>query len=114
MTARRIVQRDHGYVFECVIGKGIKRIDDGEIDESGKSTIAHIHRSSLKGAKRLACVKEYAAMDAEKKIAHNASLSVLGAIAIATQPKRLERVENKVKQAGDQLPLSKTLELFSD
>ena len=110
-SARKIAERDDKIVFGAVRKIGLKRLTDEEIVGSGIAAVASIRRTAKRGAKRVACA-DYAKLDRDSQVQHNAHLSVLGALYQATKPSALRRVETQVQTAQEQLPLAKTLEAF--
>lgn len=111
-SARRKALNQLGMVFEAISGTGIKRLSDRQISRVGDGVIRSIRRRAKIGTKKLACVGDFSALPNEDKIAHNASLSMLGAVAQAMTTKTLDRIEAAVKEASKELPVAKTLALF--
>lgn len=105
-TARRIVMREHRMVFDAVRGNGLMRLTDDKIVGLADRTRAHIRRSARKTAVAMTCV-DYDAMSRESQVKHNASLSLLGAIAELSSEKAAARIESKVAESQAQLPAAK-------
>ena len=112
-SARKIVQRDEEIVFGAIRGIGLKRLGDEAIACSGESSIKRIHRESIRGRKRLETVRNFAALPAEVQVAHNASMSLLGALQQGTRPRTQQRIETRVREVHDKLALAQTLALFA-
>lgn len=111
-SARRMALNQLKYAFEAVSGEGIKRLTDHEASRTGEQTLKAIRRRARLGAKKLTCVEKFESLSNDDKIAHNAALSMLGAITQATSAKTQERIESAVKEATKELPVAKTLALF--
>ncbi len=112
-SARKIVQRENGFVFDVVPTVGIKRLSDQEIVKTSDRGRQHINRTARKTAATLTCVRDYSALPQDLQTKHNAELSILGAIAHASSAKQAERIEQAIGNNGQQvLSLDKTLEHF--
>lgn len=111
-TACRRLLTDERMVFEAVRGVGMKRLDDVGIVDVGQHYIRRVHNTARRGAKKLMCVQEFDKLPNDKKVEHNASLSVLGMLNHVTKNKEIAKIEKKVEQASGQLPLAKMLEHF--
>ena len=112
VTARRKSQRDDGKVFAAITNVGLKCMTDSEIATSGEVDRKKIRSASKRGIKRISCVKDFGALSNEDKIAHNTSMSMLGAIHQGVSYQSMKRLENVIKDTSEALPLAKTLELF--
>ena len=111
MSACRAAQRD-GAVFGVVRGEGVKRLADAEIVSSAAGVLPRIRRASKRAIRRLTAVSDFAALPNDAKIAHNTYASIFGAIAAVSTHGAVQKVEAKVKDAAQTLPLAKTLEAF--
>lgn len=114
-SARRMLLRGEGgtrMAFSAVAGVGIKRMADSELANSGRHFMSRIRGISKRGAQTLAAVGDFDSLPNESKIAHNAALSLLGAIAQASKEKAIQKVESAVESANEKLSFAKTLALF--
>lgn len=110
-SAMRKALSDH-VVCSAVIKYGIKRLQDDEIAGLGDGVVDRIHGAAGRAVKKLSCVSDFDALSNDNKVKHNAAMSMVGAIALATKPSRVEKVTAAVRTAQSQLPVAKTLELF--
>ena len=111
-TARRALQRDHRMIFGTVRGVGLRRLNDGEIVDAGRSHITSMRRTSRRGLKKLACV-DWDNLDNASRIKHNASASMLGAVNMITRESSIKKLEAKIEKTKEKLPIASTLALFS-
>lgn len=109
-AARRIVERDHHMVLAPVLGKGIKRLDSNDAPVIGESARKTISRKSRRTVKRLIAVVSDASISNDARIAINAELSMLGAIAVCANDRNLKTITDAVKIAGNELAPSKAIE----
>lgn len=108
IEARKIVQRDKRMVFDSVRNLGLKRLNDVEIvDSTSDRELRCMHRRTKRAVAKLVCV-DYNALPNEKKVKHNATISMMGALAELTTIGSLKRVETKVQESGLTLPSAKT------
>lgn len=112
-SARRMAMREDRYVFGVKIGVGLVRLDDSSIVDSGASGAVRARRAIRRGARVLSCVSDFNAMPNEKKIQHNAMLSLYGALHEAMRPAGIAKIETAVAKISGELPMRKTLELFA-
>lgn len=112
-SARKITQRELGYVFGTIYGEGLKRLSDIEIVQTGSETMVKIRRNSRRGAERIAHAAPEK-LPIESRVQQNTFLSVLAMIHAASTEKRLKKLEEKVAQAESRLPLERTLDAFKD
>jgi hypothetical protein len=112
-SARKIMQRERGFVFGTVIGEGLKRLNDVEIVQTGAQTIVSIRHASRRGAERVAKAAPEQ-LPLESRVRMNTYLSVLAMLHAATTERRIKKLEARVAQAESRLPLDKTLEAFKD
>jgi len=113
VSARRITQRELGYVFGTIHGHGLKRLSDVEIVQTGSETIVKIRHASRRGAERIAAAAPEK-LPIESRTQQNLYLSVLAMVHSAMTEKRLKKLEERVAQAESRLPLDKTLDAFRD
>lgn len=113
VSARRITQRELGYVFGTIYRLGLKRLSDVEIVQTGAQSVVKIHHASRRGADRIANAAPEK-LPIESRVQMNTYLSVLAMVHAVSTEKRLKRLEEKVAQAEARLPLERTLEAFKD
>lgn len=106
-SARRVAQRDSRAVFASVRGEGLRRLTDAEIVDLSDSGRDRIRRQAKRTAKKLVCV-DYDALPAEKKVKHNAALSMMGALASIATDTAQKRLEKQIAETGKQLPAAKS------
>lgn len=111
-TARRMAMRDKGMVFEPVRNVGLKRLADTEIVRSGQAYISKIRRHARRGMRVLVSVQDFNSLPNDLKVRHNATASMLGAVAQFSGGAAQKRIEGAVEQAGQKISYAKTLELF--
>lgn len=110
-AARRTVQRDTRIVFDVVRTEGLRRLVDPEIARSGDVTRGKIHRAASRGIKRVSCA-DYDKLADGDKVAHNASLSMLGAVKLFTTRRAVRKLEEATGIAQSKIPIRETLALF--
>ena len=103
-----------GCVFGIITRVGIKRLSDSEaIMITSTDTVQRIRRTAKRGVRVLAYgIQNFATLSNEDKILHNATASMLGAIAFVSTTKNVERLASKSENG--QLPIASTLEFFKD
>ena len=105
-AARNKAQQTHGIVFHVVTNKGVVHLDEAGKVEQGYSGIARARSAIRKGRRVLGCVKDVQALSSEKKVDYFTAVSVLGALDLATCPKRVEHIKGGVKQEQRPLPIT--------
>jgi len=113
-SARRKALNNNKILFECVSGRGIKRLNDIEMVETGQSTLTKIKRAARLGAKKITCVKNFNELPNDVKIKHNANLSALGVISLFSKNKSISKIEDQTKVSNDLISIGKTMELFNN
>lgn len=114
ISARRITQRELGYIFGTIHGKGLQRLSDIEIVQTGAQTVVKIRHASRRGTERIANVAMPENLPIESRIRMNCYLSMLAMVNSISQEKRLKKLEERVALAEARLPLEKTLDAFKD
>lgn len=113
-SAMRVVLHRNGIVFAAVAGEGMKRLADEEIVAVGAQAIASMRRAAKRGVVKLSSVRDFDAMPAEKRIQHNATMSVLGVIAHVGASSQLKRAATAVQAVGNNaVPPAKMLAHFA-
>lgn len=110
-TARKHAMRNMNMVFVAVANEGLKRMNDIEIVNSVDGDIKRVRRIARRSSTKLTRVN-FDSLPNEKKIDHNAKLSMLGAIGQFTQPAALTTLKKQVAETQQVLPIGKTLEAF--
>lgn len=113
VTARRKLQRDTGVSTEAIHNIGIKFLVKGiDITSSVKKDIDSVHRKSRRGLTKLSGTYDTDSLTNSERIKHNAYCSALGALAVMTSRKKIDRLESVCSNEQTSLPLNKTLEAF--
>lgn len=113
LSARRIVRRDSGIVFETIRNVGLKRSDNAGIVNNIISTTPRKIRSLIgQQAKNLACVNGEN-LEEPIRIKRDMSLAFLGMVDLMTKPSKLEKLEAKIAESPQhKLPTNEMLALF--
>lgn len=108
MTARRTVNREHGVLLEAVSNEGLSRQRDvAAYLDKGKRRIGRAARRQSAAA---ICALDSNGIDNEARTKACLELSLLGAIAMLTQPKARKQIEGKIEaSAPKELPTAETL-----
>ena len=111
LARARIVLLREGIRFDVERGRGcIRRMSDSEIARSGARSVRLVGRMARREAGRVRAVKDFDALSNEDKIEHNATLSVLGAVAHFSKPTQVKILEAAVAAAHKRLPPSGSVE----
>ena len=108
VSAIRMLERDR-IVFASVKDIGVKNLNDIEKVQFGNSGIDRIRRLSRRSSRKILC-SEYDLLDDAAKLKYNASLSVLGAVAVFSKPTSIARIEHYAPYS--RLDLNRTIEMF--
>lgn len=112
-SALRRVENLDGIVFGNVLGVGYKRLSDIEIVQTSEREITAIRRRAKRAGRRVTRIADFDSLPNEVKVRHNAALSLFGALNIMTKPKQVKKLESAVAAAAKELPLGRTLEVFT-
>lgn len=110
-TARKHALKNRRVVFTSVHGVGIKRMTDVEVVDGAACDVKHIRRSARRAAVKLTTV-DFGTLPNEKKVEHNAQLSVLGVIDQFSSKSALTLTKARVQEASEVLPVGRMLEAF--
>jgi hypothetical protein len=114
-AARMRALRDNNMVFSVVRTEGMKRLSDPEVVNTGEHVMGKIRRASRRGLKILTQgVADFNRLPNESKIKFNTFASVMGAITHATMGGTIQKLEKRVAEVHDKLPLAKTLAAFQE
>jgi hypothetical protein len=102
----------NGAVFACVTNVGVKRLADVEIVATGDSAARKMRRLARRSVRKLSQVVDFAALPKPVQVRHNTLMSVMGAVAHFSKESAIKKVEAKVAETSQALPLGKTLEVF--
>lgn len=108
-SARHIVEREKGVVFETIRNVGIKRASDVEIVDAGCRAVSHIRNTAKRSIAKASCVKSVEALPNEKKAALNSHLTTVGMIHYVTTQSAQKKIEAKVTQTSKDLPVAEAL-----
>ncbi len=114
LSARYIARRDNNQVFRPVINEGLRRLTDAEIANKIPDEFRRTVRRKANRSGKEMVVANYDALTNEEKIKHSVGLSIIGAIAQATAPTKIKKIEKACAQTLQQLSLQQTLDLFRD
>lgn len=112
-TAIRKALSENQFVIECVRGVGVKRLDDIATVEVGMDHLKRSRRMAKRGVRKLGAVQEFDKLPNDKKVAHNAAMSILGAIFSMGSSSNVKKIEAKVEEAKSRLPVAKMLEAMA-
>lgn len=112
-ACRRLLAQD-SMLFGTVSKVGVKRLSDSEIVGVGQDTVQRIHRSALRGTRKLSAIRNYDGLSKSDKVRHGVQASALGILAHVTKERQLRRIEAKIENDPMTLPLQKTLEAFKE
>lgn len=99
-SARRRVLRDHGALFESVIGTGLKRLDDVGKVQAAAAVLPKMRRLAKRGRQKAASVDNFEALPNELKVSHNVTMAMLGAIDYAARPSTTKKLEACIGTSG--------------
>ena len=112
-TARNIMQREHGSVFEAVKGEGLKRMDSAGCVRVGTSYTQRIRRAAKRGLRKLLCANTDELSNTEKTD-YNATASHLGVLHHLTGRRATKQLTAAAEKTNQRLPIGKTLEAFTE
>lgn len=110
-TALRKVLQESNKVFASVTNVGYRRLSDTEVVQSAPSDVESIHKRTRRAQRKLIAV-EFDSLARTEQVRHNTMASVLGALAQATKPKTVARIEAKVSSDNKRIDIGETLKLF--
>lgn len=99
-----------GAVFGSVRNVGVKRLTDAEIVGVGPEIIGRVRRAARRASAKLASVQNFEGLPPAAQTTHNMALSVLGVLAHITKPGTVRKLEARIEQGRQALPLQRTLE----
>ena len=111
-TARRIVQRDHKFVFDTIVGIGIKRLSDEEIPDVGQASIKRSRNIAKKGMRTLECA-DLSKLTPETKVKAITTKTILGLFSQSGSRKVRCLVEQGARTESDKLKIGNISELFA-
>lgn len=110
-TARRKALREKRMVFSAIANLGLQRMTDVEIVDGAKADVRRIRRTAHRAAAKLTAV-DFASLPNDKKVEHNAQLSVLGVIDQFSSKSALKITESRVREASEVISVGKMLDAF--
>jgi len=112
-TARNMMRKMHGIVIDVIENEGLRALTDEEnIALTGKRALKGIRNKAKLAASKITKIDDFSKLSDESKIKHNAHLGIFQIFIANTSKKRIEKVENKVAETGEKLPMNGILELF--
>jgi hypothetical protein len=113
-SARRLLIRDKGMVFEAVLNVGLKRLEGSGIVALGPDANGRIRRTAGRAIKKMACIgTAYDSLSTDEKSSYNSNISALGAVKLFTGAPSIKRIESQVRASSAQLPPAEVLGLFA-
>lgn len=110
-SARRRLRKEKRKVFGCVSRVGIKRLTDAEIVVASGSDITSVKRRTRNALHSLSCA-EFDNLTSDEQNDHRTRFCVLGALELFSKPSATRKIEDKIKETSEGLPIGKTLKLF--
>jgi hypothetical protein len=83
---------------------------DSEVAKSGTRSLRAVRRASKRETQKMAAIGDFDRLTNEEKIQHNATLSVLGAVAHFTKPAQVKILEQAVETARERLSVADTVD----
>jgi hypothetical protein len=112
-SARNFLEREEHIFFESIKGVGFKRIADEDVVGIVKTSGVKRVRSLIsRQARRLKNISDFDGMSNEKKVEHNTTLSVLGAMILFSRNHSVAKVTAVVEEERAKLSVANTLKLF--
>ena len=110
-SARRGIEQETGRLFGVVRKVGVKLLDPSEQATIAPDATTRIGRTAKRAITRGALVQTDKLSSAER-LTHNAALSAMGVMYLASRPKSLAKIAEVAAAATDTLPVGDTLRLF--
>lgn len=111
-SACRVVLREDQIVLAAVRTVGMKRLPANEIASVGTQAIRSIGRKSSRALRKCSCA-DYESLNNKERIEINTVSSMLGAVALMSKPRQVEKLEAAATQKQDKISFTETLALFS-
>lgn len=113
-SARRIVMRDNGHVYDPVPGRGYKLLNDDEIVESGDSTLRVIQNRSRKMRERFSHIKNFDELTPERKNEALVKASLAAMYEESAKRKSRKKLQKAIatSKSRSELPTGRTLEVL--
>jgi hypothetical protein len=110
-TARKVVEREDGFVIAAVYGIGLKRLLPPAVIEQQKAVITSVNRKARRAMKKLATVP-VESLDSKGREDFNTVACHMSMVAATTTQNAAKKLRNEVVKSQQQLPLAKTLDAF--
>lgn len=111
-SAIKWLQNNKSQIWGTVRRVGLKRLDDGEIVDKGRSNLRKVNRTANRAAKVVRCVR-YENLSRDQKQEHDALLVGLRTIQLFSRKDGFEKVKAAIPENGAILPdVKKVMELF--
>jgi hypothetical protein len=112
-SARRALERQ-GIVFGVLRGVGLRRLDSPQIIRTGQKDIDGIRRRARRSARRIAKgVGDFDQLSQADKVAHNTTISVLGALSFMADRSARPVIEAEAAKAQAKIDVGDALKLFA-
>jgi hypothetical protein len=96
-SARRILLRDKGRLYDCVPGEGIRWLTDEEVARRGPRCLRRLNRAARREVRRQRCLEDATALPQELSTRYYAHLSMLGLLAEGASYERVKQTERSVE-----------------
>lgn len=111
LSARRRLRKEKRKVFGTVRGVGVKRLTDAEIVVASGSDITSVKRRTRNALHSLSCA-EFDNLTGDEKNQHRTRFCVLGVLELFSKPSATRKIEERIEETSEGLPIGKTLKLF--
>lgn len=111
-SARRALLKEQNFVFDTIVGVGLKRLSDREIVATSAKTAKHMRRTAQRGVRTLTAVGDFSALPREDQMRHSAAVSIFSAVAEMAAERSISKIEDVAKDRPEGLPFAQTLEAF--
>jgi hypothetical protein len=112
-SARGWVLREKKFVFEVDANVGYTRLNDGAIVKTSALDRKRISRIAKRSLTKLSVV-DFAKLDDESKKTHIVFSAQMGAVAMFASKSALTKIESKINNGSQSLPIGETLRMFTE
>lgn len=111
-SVRRMLLNQHGMVFDCMPGHGVKRLNDTEMVGASTRDMESVRRKSKRAATKLLAV-EFDGLSDDDKRTHNARVGMFRTITAFSKPAIESRITAQISATSPAgLPTQQTIEFF--
>jgi hypothetical protein len=105
--------REKKFVFEVDANVGYTRLNDGAIVKTSALDRKRISRIAKRSLTKLSVV-DFAKLDDESKKTHIVFSAQMGAVAMFASKSSLTKIESKINNDSQSLPIGETLRMFTE